>query len=114
MNVSSPQAPPKPPDALPPPLSDDDRRRAELRAKLGLALIVLGIAGILWGVFHLLDALPKPESLDFAHRTTDFENRKVVHEEFAGTVWRGLLGFGVALVGGRIRANAKRELGRAD
>jgi hypothetical protein len=114
MNVSSPQAPPKPPDALPPPLSDDDRRRAELRAKLGLALIVLGIAGILWGVFHLLDALPKPESLDFAHRTTDFENRKVVHDEFLPTVWRALLGLAVALFGGHTRRKAQHDLGRGD
>ena len=100
-------------DPLPAP--DAPRREAaERRAAIGLALIGLGVLGILWGVFHLLNALPEPQSLDFAHRTTDYQNRKVVHEELVGTVWRGLLGLLLALYGGRLRGKAQRELGKLD
>jgi len=76
------------------------------RAKLGLALVVLGILGILWGVFHVLDALPQPERLDFAHRITDHDARESVHQSFFGGVVRALAGLGLALVGGWIRARA--------
>lgn len=72
------------------------------RAALGLALIVIGIAGILWGVFHVLDALPKPGS-DFAHRNTDFGDRSAVHEHYFGLAWRGLLGLTLLLIGARVR-----------
>ena len=84
------------------------------RAKLGLALIALGILGILWGVFHVLEAVPKPEQLDFAHRTTDYEARSAVHATFFGGLVRAFLGIGVALVGGTIRNRALRALGRGE
>lgn len=76
------------------------------RAALGVALIALGVAGIVWGVFHLLAALPEPDQLDFAHRTTDYQNRSVAHERFPGAAWRALCGLGLALLGGRVRARA--------
>jgi len=87
---------------------------AERRAKIGLALIAVGILGILWGVFHVLDAVPKPESLDFAHRTTDHQARAAVHRSFFGGLVRALFGLTIAISGGRMRGRALRELGRGD
>lgn len=73
------------------------------RAAFGLALIVLGIAGILWGVLHVLDALPEP-GRDFATRNTDYQDRKAVHASFFGGLLRALPGLALAIVGARIRA----------
>jgi hypothetical protein len=80
-----------------------DRRR---QGRLGLVLIVLGIGAILWGVFHILESVPKPEQLDFAHRTTDFQARSAVHDSFFGGFARALAGLVLALVGGRLRSRA--------
>jgi hypothetical protein len=82
------------------------------QAALGVALVALGVAVIVWGVFHLLAALPRPDRLDFAHRTTDHQNRSVAHERFAGTLWRGLAGLAIAAIGARLRARALRGGGR--
>lgn len=108
-------APPQPgaPQSAPS-LSPTEAHAAERRAKLGLALIALGIVGILWGVFHILNALPTAEKLDFAHRMTDYQARKSVHETFPGGLLRSLIGLGVALLGGRIRGKALRALGRLE
>jgi hypothetical protein len=86
---------------------------AERRARIGLALILLGIAGILWGVFHVLGAQPRPAQLDFAHRVTDHQARSAVHESFLGGLVRALAGLGVAMLGGRMRSKALKQLGRA-
>ena len=95
-------------------LSPDASLACRKRAKLGLALIALGVLGILWGVFHVLGALPTAEKLEFAHRMTDYQARKSVHETFPGGLARALVGLGIALWGGRVRAKALRALGRSD
>jgi hypothetical protein len=76
------------------------------RAQIGLALIGLGILGILWGVFHVLESVPKPARLEFAYRTTDFQARSAVHDSFAGGVVRALAGLALALYGGHVRRKA--------
>lgn len=96
-----------------PPLTPDAQRAAELRARLGLGLIVAGVLGILWGVFHVLGALPTAEKLDFAHRMTDYQARKSVHETFPGGMMRALAGLAIALAGGHVRGRALRALGRS-
>ncbi|MCC7010998.1 MAG: hypothetical protein IT454_00435 [Planctomycetes bacterium] len=80
---------------------------SERRAALGLVLIGLGVLGILWGVFHILEAVPKPEKLEFAHRTTDFQARSAVHDSFLGGLLRALVGLGLALWGGRLRSKSR-------
>jgi hypothetical protein len=95
-------------------LSSDDTAALQRRASIGLALIGLGLLGILWGVFHVLGAVPKPEQLDFAHRTTDFEARSAVHATFFGGLVRALCGLVVALCGGALRNRALRALGRGE
>jgi hypothetical protein len=92
-------------------LSPEAVLRARKRARLGLVLIAVGVVGILWGVFYVLAALPTAEKLDFAHRMTDYQARKSVHETFPGGLVRALVGLGVALWGGRLHAKALRELG---
>lgn len=76
------------------------------RAQLGLVLIGLGILGILWGVFHVLESVPKPAKLEFAYRTTDFQARSAVHDSFAGGLVRALAGLALALYGGHVRRKA--------
>jgi hypothetical protein len=73
------------------------------RRRLGLALIALGLAGILWGVFHVLNAIGGYEERDFAHRKSDYEVRSVVHETFPGALARSLAGLALLLAGGRLR-----------
>lgn len=73
------------------------------RAKLGLALMGLGILGILWGVFHVLESVPKPPRREFAYRTTDFQARSAVHDSFAGGLVRALAGLGLAVYGNHLR-----------
>lgn len=77
--------------------------RASRRGRLGLALIALGLAGILWGVFHVLGAIGGYEERDFAHRKTDHQVRTVVHQTFGGALVRALLGLTLVVVGGRLR-----------
>lgn len=76
------------------------------RAQLGLVLIGLGILGILWGVFHILESVPKPARLEFAYRTTDHQARSAVHDSFAGGLVRALAGLGLAIYGGHVRRKA--------
>lgn len=83
------------------------------RAQLGLVLIGLGILGILWGVFHILESVPKPAKLEFAYRTTDFQARSAVHGSFAGGLVRALLGLGLAVYGGHVRRKALGDGARA-
>lgn len=94
-------------------LSPEQVTREEQRAKRGLVLIVAGVVGILWGVFHVLGALPTAEKLEFAHRMTDHQARSSVHETFPGGLLRALAGLAVALWGGRMRGAALRALGRS-
>ena len=85
-----------------------ERPPATPRQRLGLVLIALGLAGILWGVFHVLDAIGGYEERDFAHRKRDYEVRTVVHETFPGALARSLAGLALVLAGGRLRRSADR------
>lgn len=73
------------------------------RRQLGTALGAIGLAGILWGVFHVLGAIGSYEQRDFAHRKTDHQVRSVVHQTFAGGFVRAMAGLALVLVGGRLR-----------
>jgi hypothetical protein len=79
------------------------RPPATPRQRLGLALIVLGLAGILWGVFHVLGAIGGYEGREFSHRKPDSEVRAVVHRTFPGALARSLAGLALVLAGGRLR-----------
>lgn len=93
-------------------MTDVDQRAAEQRgkrARAGLVLIALGIVGMLWGVFHILDSVPKPAKREFAYRTTDFQARSAVHDSFFGGFARAMVGLGLALYGGRLRKRASGD-----
>ena len=83
-------------------LTSETRRR-----RLGSILIALGVAGILWGVFHLLGAVGGPEQPGFAHRQTYNEVKPLVHGAMLGAFLRSFGGLALAIVGARIRANAQ-------
>lgn len=74
-----------------------------MKQRLGLGLVALGLACILWGVFHVLGAIGGYEKRDFAHRKTDYEVRKTVHQTFPGGFARAMAGLGLILVGARLR-----------
>lgn len=83
-----------------------DRAAAGRGQRLGVVLIAVGVAGILWGVFHVLNSIGGYESRDFAHRKRDFEVRSIVHETFPGGFLRAMVGLSIALLGGRVRRRA--------
>ena len=92
-------------------MSREHEPRRRRTNQLGWLLIVVGIAGIVWGVFHVLGAVGGPDQRDFAHRIPYDEVKRRVHGAFAGGLVRSLAGLGVALVGGRLRASAARANG---
>ena len=71
------------------------------RQRLGVALIALGIVGILWGVFHVLEATRPPPGEPHRRQTYN-EVKPRIHRSFAGGLVRALAGLGLALVGGRV------------
>jgi hypothetical protein len=73
------------------------------RRRLGTALLVLGLLGILWGVAHVLIAVGGPEQPGFAHRPTYDEVKPIVHGSMFGGLLRGLSGLALAIVGARLR-----------
>lgn len=73
------------------------------RRRLGSALIVLGLLGILWGVAHVLDAVGAPEQRDFAHRLRYDEVKPLVQGAWLGGLLRGFAGLALAIVGTRLR-----------
>jgi len=92
---------------VPDPPPADARPPATPRQRLGLALMALGLLGILWGVFHVLDAIGPYEQKDFAHRKTDYEVRSTVHETFPGGFLRAMGGLVLLVVGARLRAGER-------
>lgn len=82
----------------PPPPAGDPRKR-----RLGTLLVVLGLAGILWGVAHVLAAVGGPEQRDFAHRQTYDEVKPLLHGAAFGGLVRGLAGLVLAIAGARLR-----------
>lgn len=80
------------------------------RARVGAVLIALGIAGILWGVLHLLFVVGGPEKADFAHRQRYDEVKPLVQHAMFGALVRSLAGLFVAMTGGSLRGSARRRL----
>lgn len=91
-------------------LPETERARLRMRVRLGNALIVLGLIGILWGVFHMLGAVGGPEQRDFAHRQTYNEVKPLVQGSMLGALLRSLAGLALASVGSRLRAVSRRRL----
>ena len=75
------------------------------RDRVGLALIALGLIGILWGVLHVLEAANGP-----GWGPTSFEDRRGydqvkvdVHAALPGGLVRSFAGLGLLLLGARLR-----------
>lgn len=69
----------------------------------GALLIALGIAGILWGVFHVLGPVGDLQRR-FPGQRVGYDMVKVeVHRAFLGGLLRSLAGLGLAMWGGRLR-----------
>ena len=85
----------------------EPRTPATPRQKLGLLLIAVGLAGILWGVFHVLGAIGPYEQRDFAHRKTDYQVRSTMHEAFPGGFFRAMGGLALMVAGSRLRRPLK-------
>lgn len=79
-------------------------RGASPRARVGLVLIALGLALILWGVLHVLGEVGGPQRRDFAHRRTYTQVKQAVHGAFAGMLLRALPGLALVLLGARLRS----------
>jgi hypothetical protein len=73
------------------------------RRRLGTALLVLGLLGILWGVLHVLGAVGGPEQPGFANRQTYDEVKPLVHRSMFGGLLRALAGLALAIAGARLR-----------
>lgn len=86
--TSKPDAPPRP------------------RIDAGLVLIAIGILGILWGVFHVLDAAygPGGPPRTFAERRSYDMVKVDVHRAFFGGLLRAFGGLALVGIGGRLRA----------
>lgn len=78
------------------------------RRRLGLVLIVLGLCGILWGVFHVLEAAegPGPSPRTFEQRRSYNQVKEAVHATFLGGCLRAGIGFALIAGGARLRRGA--------
>lgn len=88
-------APPEPAVDAP----QDRSTEPSARRRFGVALVVLGICGILWGVFHILGAVGSPSDGNFANRLPYNEVKRSVHGSFPGGLLRGFGGLAVAMIG---------------
>lgn len=92
-----------------PPQEGSDPPPPRRPTRASWALIALGIACIVWGAFHVLNAIGGYEQRDFAHRKTDREVRRVVHATLPGALARGLVGVALVVAGERLRTRQRRE-----
>ena len=90
------------------PHGDDDALARKRKARLGLILLVLGIAVILCGVEYVLLAVDGKLLYRFAERTTYREAKTVVHRVYPIGFAIALAGLAIAITGGRMRAKALR------
>jgi len=67
--------------------------------------MAVGLAGVLWGVFHVLGATSQA-GRTFAERRGYNEVKMAVHERFPGALLRAFGGLALAIVGHRV---AQRE-----
>ena len=81
------------------------------RRRLGTALLVIGLVGILWGVFHILEAANGPGTgpKTFAERRSYDMVKKAVHESFLGGFARAMAGLGLMMLGARVRRRGASE-----
>jgi len=79
------------------------------RIDWGLVLIVLGLAGILWGVFHVLGHAYGPDgpAREFARRPGYDRVKTNVHAVLFGGMLRGFGGLALAMLGGHVRRRAR-------
>ena len=88
----------------------DEGRPSRTRERAGRALIVLGLAAILWGVLYMnARALGgAPEERTFAHRRPYDTIKAATHRAFPGFLLRAGGGFVLLLVGAQLRRGTER------
>ncbi len=81
------------------------------RNRLGAALIVLGLIGIVWGVLHVLEAANGPGAgpRAFAGRRSYNQVKESVHASFLGGVLRAGAGGILIYLGTRLRDGRRQE-----
>ncbi|MEM7310001.1 MAG: hypothetical protein AAF682_25220 [Planctomycetota bacterium] len=75
------------------------------RRRVAIALIVVGLIGVVWGVLHILEAANGPGTgpTEFAHRRSYNQVKESLHGAFLGGVLRAGIGFSLVLLGGRLQ-----------
>lgn len=75
------------------------------RRRLGLALVLLGLLGIVWGVLHVLEAANGPGygPRTFEDRRSYNQVKEGVHGSFLGGCLRAGIGFALVAAGARLR-----------
>ena len=75
------------------------------RRRVGLALIVLGLLGIVWGVLYVLEAANGPGfgPRRFEERRSYNQVKESVHGAFLGGCLRAGTGFALIAAGSRLR-----------
>ncbi len=83
----------------------------ERTKRRGTALFVLGLALIVWGVFHVLGSIQgdEPWPTEFAERKSYNQVKTAVQGSFFGGFVRGFLGLGLCAVGLRMRERGTVE-----
>jgi ABC-type proline/glycine betaine transport system permease subunit len=81
---------------------------AEKRARLGLALIAIGVLTIVAGVLYVLQSAD-PSARSFEERMSYDQTKVEVHRTLPVGMAVALAGLGLALLGGRLRRGAASE-----
>lgn len=76
------------------------------RRRLGLVLIALGLAAILWGVFHVLGPVGDLHARQPGIRPGYDRVKVSVHQTFFGGLVRALCGLALAMFGSRLRGSS--------
>ena len=81
------------------------------RNRLGIALIVVGFLGVLWGIFHVLEAANGPGAgpTRFSQRRSYNQVKTSVHGSFPGGILRAAGGALLVIVGTRLRRGSPEE-----
>ena len=81
------------------------------RGRLAVALAVLGLAGIVWGVLHVVEAANGPGlgPTQFADRVSYNQAKQAMHQSFLGGLLRAGLGAGLLWAASRLRAPATAQ-----
>ena len=75
------------------------------RRRIGLALILLGLLGLIWGVLHVAEAAngPGPGPRRFEDQRGYDQVKRDLHRSLFGGCLRAGLGCALIAVGGRLR-----------